>query len=238
MISDSLRDLHFLRVWRLQRSGEAAGDSTTATRCSGANIFVLARARRYALQGTRWRVRDLWWRVSLYPDAPDLPRDAVDAALRRAFQLWASAADLRFHQAEAAGEAAGRRVHIDVRWERGAHGDWDDFDGRGGVLAHANYPSFGGAVHLDADERWALDDAPPPAHDAPGVWVLGAAQLPYGGRRARAVNSVNSGMLLLSVTCRANMTREQVVKSEAFSFDFMLSGRLIDICLGLRLMFV
>ncbi|GLG95361.1 Matrix metalloproteinase-2, partial [Gryllus bimaculatus] len=194
MISDSLRDLHFLRVWRLQRSGEAAGDSTTATRCSGANIFVLARARRYALQGTRWRVRDLWWRVSLYPDAPDLPRDAVDAALRRAFQLWASAADLRFHQAEAAGEAAGRRVHIDVRWERGAHGDWDDFDGRGGVLAHANYPSFGGAVHLDADERWALDDAPPPAHDArPSLVYIAAHEI---GHALGVAHSNVSGALM------------------------------------------
>ncbi|GLG92232.1 Matrix metalloproteinase-2, partial [Gryllus bimaculatus] len=56
------------------------------------------------------------------------------------------------------GGAAPAPVDLDVRFERGAHGHCDDFDGRGGTLAHAYYPRFGGDAHFDADEHWTLGE--------------------------------------------------------------------------------
>ena len=41
----------------------------------------------------------------------------------------------------------------------GAHGDDQDFDGPGQVLAHAFYPNHGGDIHFDDHEAWIVSSA-------------------------------------------------------------------------------
>ncbi|CAI0455689.1 unnamed protein product [Linum tenue] len=49
----------------------------------------------------------------------------------------------------------GSTVDITVGFHRRAHGDGADFDGEGGVLAHAFAPE-NGRFHYDGDERWGI----------------------------------------------------------------------------------
>ncbi|KAK7869885.1 hypothetical protein R5R35_006688 [Gryllus longicercus] len=107
------------------------------------------RSKRYALQGSRWRTKQLTYRISKYPSG--LARDAVDEEIRRAFAVWSDHTDLSF-----SAKPSGSNVHIDIRFERGEHGDGDPFDGRGGTLAHAYFPVYGGDAHFDDDEHWTI----------------------------------------------------------------------------------
>lgn len=48
------------------------------------------------------------------------------------------------------------RVHIDIRFVTGEHGDGDPFDGPGSTLAHAYFPQYGGDAHFDNEEQWTV----------------------------------------------------------------------------------
>ncbi|ENN73021.1 hypothetical protein YQE_10356, partial [Dendroctonus ponderosae] len=106
------------------------------------------RAKRYALQGSRWKVKNLSYKISKYP--PKLKRKEVDAEVQRAFNVWSGYTDLSFTPKSG-------QVHIEIRFETGEHGDGDPFDGPGGTLAHAYFPVFGGDAHFDASESWSIN---------------------------------------------------------------------------------
>ncbi|KAL0281610.1 UNVERIFIED_CONTAM: hypothetical protein PYX00_002545 [Menopon gallinae] len=108
-----------------------------------------SRSKRYALQGSRWKVRDLTYKISKYPRA--LKKEHVDSEVKKAFGVWSKYTDLTFTQKKVGS------VHIEIRFERGEHGDGDPFDGRGGTLAHAYFPVYGGDAHFDDDEVWTID---------------------------------------------------------------------------------
>lgn len=105
------------------------------------------RSKRYALQGSRWKVKNLTYKISKYPSK--LKRADVDQEVQRAFDVWTKYTDLSFTQKSG-------QVHIEIRFEYGEHGDGDPFDGPGGTLAHAYFPVFGGDAHFDASEAWSI----------------------------------------------------------------------------------
>jgi hypothetical protein len=82
----------------------------------------------------------------------------VESEVERAFQVWASYANVTFSPAQAEGAVRS----IDILFASGAHGDSYPFDGPGGVLAHTFYPApingepIAGDMHFDASESWSV----------------------------------------------------------------------------------
>ena len=114
---------------------------------------ALERDKRYALQGSRWKVKDLTYRVSKYPVRSGLSRREVDETMDKAFKIWEKVTPLKFTKQN------NGKVHIDITFEHRSHGDGDPFDGEGGTLAHAFFPVFGGDAHFDDDEDWTVNTA-------------------------------------------------------------------------------
>nr|XP_018911716.1 PREDICTED: matrix metalloproteinase-14 isoform X2 [Bemisia tabaci] len=108
-----------------------------------------SRSKRYALQGSRWRVKDLTYKISKYPR--NLGKSETDEEVRKAFSVWSDVTPLSFTQKKVG------QVHIEIRFERGEHGDGDPFDGPGGTLAHAFFPVYGGDAHFDDSEKWTVN---------------------------------------------------------------------------------
>ena len=99
--------------------------------------------------GPAWDHRELTWR------AGDSFIDALGAdgvyAIEEALQMWSgNAAGLSFTESSIADLV----FHV----YSGEHGDGHDFDGPGGVAAHAFDPghsTHAGEIHLDGDEQWS-----------------------------------------------------------------------------------
>ncbi|KKK85244.1 hypothetical protein LCGC14_2775250, partial [marine sediment metagenome] len=85
---------------------------------------------------------------------PDIAGTAEKTEILRAMDLWSKYADITWSPAAGAGE----NTSVDIGWYTGAHGDGHAFDGPGGVLAHAFYPTnsetIAGDMHFDEDETW------------------------------------------------------------------------------------
>lgn len=67
-----------------------------------------SRSKRYALQGSRWKVKGLTYRISKYPKR--LNKDDVDKEVAKAFSVWGEYTDLTFTAKKAS------PVHIDIRF--------------------------------------------------------------------------------------------------------------------------
>ena len=119
-------------------------------RCGNKDVDRKVRAKRFILQGSRWRTHKLLYKISRYPSKRLLSKQEVIQAMEEAFKVWSDVADLEFERVTD-GEA-----HIVIEFSSGDHGDDDPFDGRGGTLAHAFFPVFGGDVHFDSEENWTV----------------------------------------------------------------------------------
>ena len=109
------------------------------------------RRKRYALQGSKWRRQELTYRISQYPMRFLHKKHEVDGQIERAFRIWSQVAPIDFVVKKEG------RVHIDIRFASGEHGDGDPFDGPGNTLAHAYFPQYGGDAHFDDQEYWTVD---------------------------------------------------------------------------------
>ncbi|XP_051882283.1 collagenase 3-like isoform X2 [Pristis pectinata] len=98
----------------------------------------------------RWSHNRITYRIVNY--TPNLKRQETDTAIALAFKVWSDVTPLTFFR-QAVGEA-----DIMILFARANHGDFNPFDGRGGILAHAFPPGsdIGGDTHFDQDERWTL----------------------------------------------------------------------------------
>jgi len=95
-------------------------------------------------------VRNLTYKISKYPSSKRLSKKEVDKEIQKALEVWSEVTNLTFEQRSSG------RVHINVRFEKGEHGDGDAFDGPGGTLAHAYFPVYGGDAHFDNSEQWTI----------------------------------------------------------------------------------
>ncbi|KAK3781213.1 hypothetical protein RRG08_047754 [Elysia crispata] len=110
------------------------------------------RRKRYALQGSKWARSDITYKISSYPRG--VSRDAADKEIHSALKIWGDVTNLNFIP-----RPYSRRVDINVLFTRRDHGDGNPFDGRGGTLAHAFFPQYGGDAHFDNDEEWTINMA-------------------------------------------------------------------------------
>eukprot|EP00092_Neocalanus_flemingeri_P004615 GFUD01004972.1.p1 GENE.GFUD01004972.1~~GFUD01004972.1.p1 ORF type:complete len:470 (+),score=82.06 GFUD01004972.1:89-1498(+) len=101
---------------------------------------------KYQVQGSQWRKNTLSYRVTLY--SQKMPAADVDADVKRAFNFWSAATNLKFFN-KRSGD-----VDIEIGFFYYNHGDGDPFDGPSGTLAHAYFPRYGGDVHMDDSEEW------------------------------------------------------------------------------------
>jgi matrix metalloproteinase-14 (membrane-inserted) len=107
------------------------------------------RKRRYAIQGSRWSERRLTWAVNKY--TKKISKQQVDQTVKRAFDMWAEASGLEFAQVESSSPK------INILFAERYHGDEVPFEGPGGMLAHAQFPEYGGDIHVDNEEPWTLN---------------------------------------------------------------------------------
>ena len=88
---------------------------------SGRNIsrnMRSGRNKRYVLQGSRWRVRNMTYKISSYPAASFMTKAEVDKEIQAALDVWAGVTRLRFEKRTRG------KVHIEIRSgvERGEDG--------------------------------------------------------------------------------------------------------------------
>merc|ERR1719309_439259 len=104
---------------------------------------------KYQVQGSRWQKKNLSYRVTRY--SQKMTRAQVDADVKKAFSFWSAATTLKFFSRNSGD------VDIQIGFFTFSHGDADPFDGRGGTLAHAFFPRYGGDIHLDDSEQWSAN---------------------------------------------------------------------------------
>jgi len=126
-----------------------------------------SKKKRYNHQGTSWwplfdktGKKALKWTL-LNENNDGMSRETILKVMRQAFNYWEEVTDVDFEEVpkskvDTSDEYKKDNIEILVSFVFRDHGDFYDFDGEGGTLAHAFYPlnnlKFSGDVHFDDDE--------------------------------------------------------------------------------------
>ncbi|XP_071808379.1 stromelysin-1-like [Asterias amurensis] len=162
-IMDAMKQFQFMA--NITMTGELDADTMmmmNMPRCGVVDVIDqqnTLRKRRYTagVNGNvyKWPRTALTYRID--SRTPDLPVDDVDSTMQTALQIWAAETPLTFTRVSGSAPA-----DIIITFVRGDHGDNNNFDGQGNVLAHAYFPSNGGRApldgdaHFDEDELWTI----------------------------------------------------------------------------------
>ncbi|KAM9822801.1 stromelysin-3 [Syngnathus typhle] len=108
------------------------------------------RRRRFVLYGGRLDKNNLTYRIVRFPWQMD--EEQVRRVFREALKIWSDVTPLTFTETHVG------KADIRIDFARYWHGDNLPFDGPGGILAHAFFPTTRrqGDVHFDYDEAWTL----------------------------------------------------------------------------------
>nr|XP_019944783.1 PREDICTED: matrix metalloproteinase-17-like isoform X1 [Paralichthys olivaceus] len=101
-----------------------------------------------------WTRRNINWRLHSYPSSSHLSRETIRSLVFYALRVWAEPTTLEFHEV-----SSPHAADLQIDFFHGYHGDGYPFDGAGGAVGHAFFPSDptrAGGVHLDAEEEWAF----------------------------------------------------------------------------------
>ncbi len=142
----------FQKINNLPRTGvldEATLDLMERPRCGFPDTA------EFTAEGRKWTRNNLTYGFQNF--TPDLSQAQVRTAIQQALQLWADVTPLTFAEV-----GIGANPDIVIRFVAGDHGDGSNFDGAGGVLAHAFYPppnggALAGDAHFDEAETWSVN---------------------------------------------------------------------------------
>ncbi|EFP08386.1 hypothetical protein CRE_16166 [Caenorhabditis remanei] len=99
----------------------------------------------------RWTQKQILWN---FADPHNLLThkqfEGVRYTVQEAFGKWAVALEDLVEFEEVSSE---KIADISVFFAKKNHSCYEEFDGKGGVVAHSMYPPFG-ILHLDGDEEW------------------------------------------------------------------------------------
>ncbi|TRY88579.1 hypothetical protein DNTS_034552 [Danionella cerebrum] len=133
----------------LQKGGSALHYSTH----KGGLLAGRHRRKRFDLFPGRWDKTDLTYKIIRVPRQMDW--ENVRTVIKEALGVWSEETPLKFT------EVTSGRADIMFDFNRYSHGDYLDFDGPGGILAHAFFPRTyrEGEVHFDMDESWTIGNS-------------------------------------------------------------------------------
>lgn len=110
------------------------------------NLHQHTQIKNFTTGGSTWSSTALSYRFVNYTS--DISQSSQRTAIQNAMLAWTAVSPITFTEVTSGG-------NILMGFYTGDHGSCDDFDGSGGVLAHAWYPSGGGDIHFDDAESWS-----------------------------------------------------------------------------------